>query len=281
MSRASPKQRADRRARGEAAAVSLPPQCRERNVALKLLNPSTFQYRLTGPFGGSVDYYASTERWCGVDHPEIRGMGLASAFQQLENLEPSGFVGTRPPVGNMVTIFADAAHDHRHQIASWGCWIKADGLDALTTGGVLDYVVANTTVAELAALSKAVRIGLSQQLIKSGQRVMLQSDCVAALACILKAVPNTTHSRAPGTLLDVGPARRMQKAIAECKPLTDLKLAAEAYDLKLIVRHVKGHQNVDHGRAWVNKKVDRIAITLLREHRKTLAHGGAHAQTLP
>ena len=102
-----------------------------------------------------------------------------------------------------------------------------------------------------------------------GSVVMLQSDCVNALAQIRRYTPAAVDNPITGGL-SVGVASRLPIEAARPAYLAIDRLARET-GIHLQVRHVKGHQE-GAGRSWVNRTCDEIAKTAMRQVRSSIDH---------
>lgn len=108
------------------------------------------------------------------------------------------------------------------------------------------------------AIANALAIALGRGLVVDSACVMLQSDCAAALAQILRAVPACCSRPSPGGL-EIPPARRYSPAMQASAGLRAIVEMTKARDLKLVVRHVRGHTQHADGRHGVNRLVDGLA----------------------
>lgn len=266
--RLSPAERERRRKRAAEAPALIADGCKKIGAAYKLLDAGVHHYRITGPIGGRMDYWGGTGNWLMVDHPGIKGNGLESLLERIKDLDPTE--GLSSERGTLVTIFADASYDHRTGAAGFGCWIKGGGA-AITHGGPL-HTVANSTDAELAALAEALDYAIYRGEVGRGRTVMLQSDCEGALSTMMKIMVDVTHSRGPDDSVEVRPARRLMASLANSPALDKLRRLQQAHDLKIVVRHVRGHQGRNHsGRSWVNSECDMLARRGRKEAEKQMA----------
>jgi len=164
-----------------------------------------------------------------------------------------------------VTIFADASHDHRARVAGWGAWIKADGRNSITCGAAMKGTVASATEAELCALANALTVARLRGVLSAGCVVMMQSDCLVALAILRSKIPDIEDRPAAGGLA-VDPIRRMKLTKVHLAAVDVVREIVTALDISIVVRHVRGHQP-GGGRQWVNAAVDQIARQAMRHRR--------------
>ena len=163
-----------------------------------------------------------------------------------------------------VTIFADASVDHESGAAGWACWIKGDGSNSVLHSGAFREPVGNSTNAELAALANALAVAKAIGQLRG--RVMLQSDCSAALAMI-RTIAGAEDSPAERGLR-VGKWRKKPEKMYR-PAVKVIQSVIQDTGIKLVVRHVKGHQ-AGGGRNWVNRQCDRLAKKHMRDLRRQL-----------
>jgi ribonuclease HI len=168
-----------------------------------------------------------------------------------------------------VTIFADASHDHDARVAGWGAWIKADGRSSITCGAAMKRTVASVTEAELCALANALTVARLRGVLVTGSVVMMQSDCLVALAIIRKAIPDVDDRPAPGGLAVV-PIKRMKLTKVHLAAIDVVREIVTALEISIVTRHVRAHQP-GGGRQWVNSAVDKIARRAMRDRRGKVA----------
>lgn len=268
MAKVSPTQRAKRKERASSIHVDLAPYMGSAVTKVTLLNAGNHHYRLEGPKGGLLDYWPSTTRWSVFRSPEIRGQGLKAAMDLLEGLEPPE-QDTRPAHhAGWVTIFCDGSYDKG--VGGWGCWIKKEGIEAISRGGPFTAGIGSAQDAEVRAMANSLWLAVKRGVAEPGDTVMIQTDCVAVLAALLKLVPGAVYSRHPdGNSVNVTPPRRLQKTLKESEALAGAVRLIAKNRFKIILRHVKGHQaKTSSGRAWVNGLTDKLARQGLDEARR-------------
>ena len=162
-----------------------------------------------------------------------------------------------------VTIFADASLHIETGSAGWGACIKHSPAPGLIVGGELREPASSSTHAELCAIANALHVARDRDLL--GGVVMIQSDSLEALSCIRKAVPRTVDSPAAGGLSVPGRRKDIAGDLAAC--VNVIRCLVSACGIRLIVRHVRGHQKGD-GRQWVNRECDRVAKLHMRSRRR-------------
>ena len=172
-----------------------------------------------------------------------------------------------------VTIFADASHDHKARVAGWGAWIKADGRSSITCGAAMKGAVASTTEAELCALANALTVARLRGVLSRRSVVMMQSDCMVALAVLRSKIPNVEDRPALGGLA-VDPIRRMKLTKVQLAAVDVIYEIVTAFEISIITRHVRAHQR-GGGRQWVNAAVDQIARRAMRHRRWKMASPAA------
>lgn len=155
-----------------------------------------------------------------------------------------------------LTIFADASVCDKTGAAGWGAWFKGAGLErGQTCGGPFEMKLHMSDDAELLALAHALAECDSRGLLTAGATVMLQSDCTAALGVIAALTSARDCRVATGSAVSrrrKPPTRKMRKGVDQISAIVT------AHGLRILVRHVRGHQQGE-GRNWVNRECDRIA----------------------
>jgi ribonuclease HI len=171
-----------------------------------------------------------------------------------------------------VTIFADASHDHNARVAGWGAWIKADGRSSITCGAAMKGRVASAIEAELCALANAMTVARLRGVLSERCVVMMQSDCLVALAILRSKIPDVEDRPAPGGLA-VDPIKRMKLTRVHLAAVDVVREIVTALGISIVTRHVRAHQP-GGGRQWVNAAVDRIARREMRHRRGKVASRG-------
>jgi ribonuclease HI len=176
-----------------------------------------------------------------------------------------------------VTIFADASHDGTARVAGWGAWIKADGRPSIACGAAMKDPVRTTVEAELCALANALVVARLRGVLARRDVVMLQSDCLVALAIIRGKIAGVADRPAAGGL-EVGEVRKMKLTSLHAAAVDVIRDLVASLDIALVTRHVRGHQH-GGGRQWVNAEVDRIARRAMRQRRGPRRSGAEPAAT--
>jgi ribonuclease HI len=168
-----------------------------------------------------------------------------------------------------VTIFADASHDPKARVAGWGAWIKADGRRSITCGTAMKGRIATASEAELCALANALTVARLRAVLAPGHVVMLQSDCVDALAIIRRRITAVEDRPVTGGVAVIPGKKKRQLSQTHSAAVAVIEAIVVSLQVTLITRHVRGHKRGD-GRQWVNGEVDRIARQAMRERRDAL-----------
>lgn len=165
-----------------------------------------------------------------------------------------------------VTLFADASIQPKIQSTGWGFWAIGDERRPIQAGGPLKEFKVNSDIVELEALSMGLWYAANKGYFRpTDEWVMLQCDNVGALSLLRGARPNIPESRVKygAEVVSRRPKRPEEKE--RVKFILDL---ADRLNVKLILRHVKGHQDTEKaGRFWVNDVCDRLAKRGARERR--------------
>lgn len=230
-------------------------------------------YRLFNAAGASLDYWAGTGTWL-VQETSVRGMGLDSAVEALADLKPAPKVERSYDGPALVTIFADASFDYKTRSGGWAAWVKAGNQQGQYGHGVLKVDAEGAMQAEMAALANGLHMARAAGTVVQGSPVLLQSDCMLALQLILSLAPGAGNSAASGGL-DVTKLKEIKAGRRQIAPLQSILAMQAEMDLKLWVRHVKGHSGGDDARSFVNSECDRLARAAMRTEqraRRSAAH---------
>jgi len=144
-----------------------------------------------------------------------------------------------------VSLFSDASHCSKLQVAAWGAWIKSER-GRIYGGAPFKNTVANSLAAEMMAVANALTLGINKGIIRSGDTVLIQSDCKEALAFFEK------HNRGTRTYDEL--SRFVRKL-------------SVTHNILLKWKHVKGHVTGGATRNEVNNICDRIARREMRKAR--------------
>lgn len=148
----------------------------------------------------------------------------------------------------LVTIFSDASYCPKIKRASWGGWVKSER-GVARGGGVLRGTISDINISEARALVNAVHLGLRDQVLHKGDRIIAQTDN----DCVMK-------------VLNYAGPRDEWRETAELAR----KLLGD-HQLELTWRHVKGHKGYTSKRSSVNVYCDRVARYFLDEVRSEVA----------
>lgn len=172
-----------------------------------------------------------------------------------------------------VTIFADASRCTKTGASGWGAWIKATGRDTIVTGSRMREVTATVVQAELAAIANALAVGAKAGIIYG--RVMVQSDCLGALAAIITHMPHVKDRPFGLDGVKVIPVKKWKAKHEHLRPALEAiqKMLADNGTI-LTVRHVRGHQ-AGQGRSGVNRMCDAEAKRHMRFMRRELLKDAA------
>lgn len=145
-----------------------------------------------------------------------------------------------------ITIICDASWDPFTHAAGYGFWI-ASARGKLGGGGAFNNSVDDATIAELCAIGNSLAVGVKDGLIQTGDRVLVQSDCVAALNLLA--------------------GRRSPRAGQERNAADIIESRIQQYYLLMQYRHIKGHTLRDDRRSVANRLCDERAKTEMRKQR--------------
>ncbi|AKU43464.1 RNaseH [Caulobacter phage Sansa] len=243
---------------------------RNENIGAQKLNPNGVHYRMVGVHGLVVDVWPTTGRWM-RQGSRIGGTGMEGLLKALreEHAEETA---------DMVTIFTDASYDHRDRSAGYAAWCKTGGGAGELISGQIKSGPLSAEIAEAMAIANALFQARRKGIIKKGAKVMVQSDCINALAKIRTHVPGSKSSPAPGGLpvgyssfphkSNAAARRRQQPVVEQYKGVLDsvCSLVLEM-NLVLLLRHVKAHTGKSDPRSYVNRICDAAARERMKEMR--------------
>ncbi len=162
-----------------------------------------------------------------------------------------------------MTLFADASFCHQTGAGGWGAWAKRDDWPkGEFLGGPLECELRSSTSAELAGIACAVWHWHDVGRFSGINSLMLQCDNTEALALLrirLRGafVYGSGDKRDQQHLPNVRPSRLASLSTVENEALQVIESALG--DMRVLLRHVKGHTGEDVGRSWVNEKCDQEA----------------------
>ena len=148
-----------------------------------------------------------------------------------------------------VTILSDASYCPKYKVAGYGFWI-ACSRGKLGGGGQILEDVEDTNAAEMMAICNAVWHGVTDQLIERGDKLLIQTDSLAAI--------DRLRGQRVVTVTD------QQKRIVAYYEKAVCRL-----ELNVQLRHVKGHTIHQEARFVANRMCDKRAKEEMRAARKT------------
>lgn len=232
------------------------------------LDPCARHYRIAGPHGGTIDFWPTTGRWLVTRTKRDGGLGLETLLKRLAEIAPPA-----PPAPIDVTVFADAPICSKTGAAGWGGWFKAASMErGQTCGGQLSARLKTSGEAEAQAIANTLAVVEGFGLLSTGATVMLQSDSLETLSAIRGRLNAEDRPAAKGC--SVSRRRRTVKSKPMAAALDFIGEVTKRHSLRLIVRHVRGHQSGD-GRNWVNRECDRLAKAGMRARRDDLQQGAS------
>jgi ribonuclease HI len=164
------------------------------------------------------------------------------------------------------TIISDASWCHRSGAGGWAAWAKADGSDSVIWSGSFDKrAPATAGEAELFAIANALHQANASGMLEDGAQIMLQSDCLYALGCVLFTVKTAVESKHKDGAALIPPKKprfsdNVRSALAHI-----VEIVSER-GFVLSLRHVRGHTE-GGGRQWVNRQCDLAARKAMRAAR--------------
>lgn len=150
----------------------------------------------------------------------------------------------------MVTIIADASHCPETGAAGYGWW-TACGRGKRGGGGQIKEKVDRASAAEMIALVNALHLSVKEGLVQTGDYVLLQTDCLAAISALLSTRTRLSEDE-----------KRAKRAFFELK---------KKVNFVFTLKHVKGHTNRPEARFVTNNLCDARAKKGMRLARQRLA----------
>lgn len=152
-----------------------------------------------------------------------------------------------------ITLFADASFCDKTKAAGIAIWAR-DADKHCRRSKALTFAVDSASQAEGIALGTAILFVLREFSYQPGDRLSIQSDCLAAL-----------------DLFATTPKRK--KPLPGCESEMRSKVLQEVHQagLTLCPKHVKGHEGTKNARSAVNTWCDENARSQMREARRILA----------
>lgn len=149
----------------------------------------------------------------------------------------------------LVTILADASFCPVTKVAGYGYWIACERGKLGGDGGMRLTCDAAQT-AEMKALVNALHVGIRHGLVKNGDDVLLQTDCVAAIMAF--------------------EGKRTRLTAQETATVLHFNGMIRAAGIDVKFRHVKGHSGKSEPRYTANRLCDTGAKRSMRALRDAL-----------
>ena len=148
-----------------------------------------------------------------------------------------------------VTILADASHCPDTKAAGYGFWV-ASARGKTPGGGSMREPVSNSLTAEMMAVCNALHAAISLELVKTGDTVLMQIDCVGAIRRLTSRPP--AHEKQQ---------KEVRKFFLEL---------TEKHRLRVSFKHVKAHTEGHDARHKANNHCDTRAKEGMRAMRQRL-----------
>mgnify|MGYP001764934985 CR=1 FL=1 len=146
-----------------------------------------------------------------------------------------------------ITVLSDASYCPKYKVAGYGFWI-ACARGKLGGGGKIIEEVEDTNAAEMMAICNSIWHGVSEELILRGDELLVQTDSLAAI--------DRLRGQRVVTLTD-----QQNRIIAYYEKVV------RRLDLKVVLRHVKGHTGNREARFVANRMCDKRAKDHMRAAR--------------
>ena len=155
----------------------------------------------------------------------------------------------------LVTIITDASFCSETKAAGYGFWVASERGKYVGGGEFDKRSPPNSTIAEKAAVIKGLEGALKRRLIHKNDRILIQSDCIAALKFFESAEVES---------LDYF---KIKDDYEIAKWFISLK---KSLNLDFVYKHVKGHTFNEGSRYYVNRVCDKKARSAMRRQRKRI-----------
>lgn len=149
----------------------------------------------------------------------------------------------------LITIIADASYCPDTGAAGYGYWVVCTRGRHIGSGSI-KKPVANNNAAEMMALANALHQAHAMDLVQTGDHVLLQTDCLAAIGGFTNQRKNITQE--------------------ELQVAAFLKSYVQKIGVTVSYRHVKGHTRGKTPRTWVNNTCDDLAGKAMKMARKKI-----------
>ena len=136
----------------------------------------------------------------------------------------------------LVTLYTDASWSG--DVGGWAVWLRSDHGRVIRHGPVPDYVRSSTS-AELAAIFAGLHLAVTTW--ADTKTVLIRSDCKPALE------------------MSTGDSTPQHRNIC-ARRLVDRIRQVERHPIRLIPRWVKAHQTGGAVEAFINNRVDELAV---------------------
>lgn len=150
----------------------------------------------------------------------------------------------------LATLIADAsfAIHSEHKSAGWCAYVVRDG-SRRYYGGSFHAPMVNNVTAECGAIVNGVWSALKANHIQYGDRLIIQTDCMAAIHHLTNCYPESALAN----------AKRRAHVQQIIELYATLGALLEVNGLTHEFRHVRGHTNAQNSRSFVQGQCDRIA----------------------
>jgi len=155
------------------------------------------------------------------------------------------------PHSMLVTIIADASYCHKDRVAGYGFWIACER-GKLAGGGPMRERVGSSLLAEAKAVCIGLYTAVRNELIRPQDSVLLQTDCIGAIAFLHRTATPLSKSEA-------GKVKEFFNTLVRQNALT------------VEFRHVRGHTKVRDARSLCNRHCDSRAKQGLAMARQLLS----------
>lgn len=146
----------------------------------------------------------------------------------------------------LVTLYCDASFCPKTYSGGWAAWLRSERGRIIRSGPTPDYC-RHAYEAEIAAIYAGLY--LVTRSWPEAEAVLVRSDCTAALH-LMQRRREASHRG----------ARRLA---------TKIEGLRIAHGIKLVPRWVKGHRGGEQTDAYLNRRVDEMARTVMRYQRRS------------
>lgn len=137
-----------------------------------------------------------------------------------------------------VLLLTDASHSAKTYVAGWAARVERVGDRHIVVSGSPRGLILTSSEAEIWAIAGGLTNGLAQKVILPGDTVLVETDCVAAIASLLVLADGAVQDPAPGGLV-IGRPKRLVRSLMGSRSLDVIMDVVDHDRLRLVLRHCR------------------------------------------